>query len=448
MDDFFINPARMDALRARLLACAAGNHPKAGWLDDNYTPPDGNAPLVYETTNGVALIPVRGTLASVQLPDWSAYGDITYEQLIATIEKAIDDPAVEQLMLSIMSPGGTVTGCAAAAARLDKLADQKPLWAHCSMADSAAYWLASAANRIIVDPTGEVGSIGVIMTHVDVTKLLADWGYKVTHIHSGAHKADGSPYMPLSDSAKARLQADLDYLRGEFVASVASYRDMDRQALMDTEALTYKGRIAVENGLADETGFLADVLGTMPERAARLFFTQPNAKKENSMAKKKLKDETAEHKKPVAAAEDQKDDQKADPADEDDADDDQEGDGTDENEGAGEKKAEKTTPSAAATPAGGEKARIAAILGCEQAKGREKLAQHLALNTDLSAENAIATLGAAEKEQKPAGNPLAAAMRTNGSPDIGADAPAKAGNANPLLATTQKFRPGQLRKAG
>src|ERR1700680_4006052 len=192
MDNLFSNPARMNALRARLLSFGDSDG-KMAWDSFDYSPPDGLASLDFDVVDGTAVIPVNGALASAQIPYWYAMADLTYENLIAAVSEAANDGEVERILLRVNSPGGTVTGCAEAAALLDKLSEQVPIWAHCQMADSAAYWLASAANRNIVDPTGEAGSIGTIMTHMDMSKMLAEWGVDVTHIFSGDKKAAGSP---------------------------------------------------------------------------------------------------------------------------------------------------------------------------------------------------------------------------------------------------------------
>src|SRR5690606_23626214 len=105
--------------------------------------------------------------------------------------------------------------------------------------------------KIYVDPTGEVGSIGVIMTHVDMSKMLETWGYKMTHIFSGDRKADGSPYEPLDDAARARMQSDVDYLRGLFASNVAANRSVSDDFIKNTQAMTFIGQLGIDSGLAD-----------------------------------------------------------------------------------------------------------------------------------------------------------------------------------------------------
>jgi hypothetical protein len=113
MDNFFINPARLDAVRHRLIESANAFHlgdQKANtswdeWADilEKY----GTAPRSYKIVNGTAVIPARGALISCDIPYWFYFGDVSYEALAATVEHAVANPEVERVLLRINSPGGT-----------------------------------------------------------------------------------------------------------------------------------------------------------------------------------------------------------------------------------------------------------------------------------------------------------------------------------------------------
>lgn len=262
MPHLFLNAAHMQMFPPRAqreLAEASPDDVMAYWGEFS------RGVMEYEVKAGVAVIDIAGALVSAQIPLWFFYGDMTYESIVETIRDAVENAEVKAVLVRFNSPGGTVTGCAEAAAAIDALSALKPIVAHCQMADSAAFWLASSMNEIHVDPTGEVGSIGVICTHTDISEALAEWGVKVKHIFSGRHKADGSPYAPLSEQAEERFQADMDYLRGIFVDAVAKYRSMKKEDVAATEALTYIGQRAVDIGLADGVVFSASLLQMMQE---------------------------------------------------------------------------------------------------------------------------------------------------------------------------------------
>jgi signal peptide peptidase SppA len=267
MSHFFLNERHAEMFTPRALRIAS--HPSAARMDAaklHATAGEcGDGMLEYDIRGGVAVIDINGSIVTAKIPLWFFYGDVTYESIVDAVEAAVEDKDVHAVLLRFNSPGGTVTGCAEAAAKLNRLANDggKPVVAHCQMADSAAYWLASTANEIFVDPTGEVGSIGVICVHWDYSKLFEKAGVAATPIFAGDHKADGHPYAPLDKDAKARIQAEMDYLRDIFVTTVADHRALQTDSVRETQALTYIGQLGVDAGLADDVGYADDVLQTL-----------------------------------------------------------------------------------------------------------------------------------------------------------------------------------------
>ena len=90
--------------------------------------------------------------------------------------------------------------------------------------------------------------------HADLSGQLSDAGVTVTLVHSGAHKVDGNPYEPLPDAVRARIQSEIDGLRGLFAETVGAGRGrrLTAEAALATEAECYRGAEAVAVGLADE----------------------------------------------------------------------------------------------------------------------------------------------------------------------------------------------------
>ncbi len=207
----------------------------------------------YDVVQGVAIIPISGTLVQKSGYMRPMCGMTGYDGIRANLSMALDDSSVKAIMLDIDSGGGEVAGCFDLVDAIYSARGKKPIWAVLSEAAySAAYAIASAADRITVPRTGGTGSVGVICAHVDFSKALAKDGIAVTMIHYGARKADGSEYAPLSDQALARFQADVDELGELFVATVARNRKLTVAKVRGTQATTFLGAAGVEIGFADQ----------------------------------------------------------------------------------------------------------------------------------------------------------------------------------------------------
>ena len=202
--------------------------------------------------SGIAVIPIHGTLVKRVLGMEAASGLTSYGGIAQEIDAALADPQVQGILLDIDSPGGEASGSFELARQIRHAATQKPVWAVANdAAYSAAYALAASAQRLIVTETGGVGSIGVIALHIDQSAKDAQEGYRYTAVTAGAHKNDFSPHHPLSDEAKAELQAEVDRLYGLFVEHVTAMRSLNADAVRATEAGLYFGANAITAGLAD-----------------------------------------------------------------------------------------------------------------------------------------------------------------------------------------------------
>lgn len=206
----------------------------------------------YDLVGSVAVIPVHGTLVQKtgSLRPWS--GMTGYDGIRQAFLTALYDPQVEAIVLDVDSPGGEVAGCFDLVDTIYEARGNKPIWSILNeSAYSAAYALASAADRIYVPRTGGVGSIGVICMHVDFSKALTEAGLVVTFITYGDRKADGHGEIPLTPEALDRFQSDIDLMGELFVDTVARNRGLSASKVRATQAATYLGEAGVKLGLAD-----------------------------------------------------------------------------------------------------------------------------------------------------------------------------------------------------
>ena len=209
-------------------------------------------PARTATPDGIAVIPIHGSLVKRALGMDAASGLTSYSEIASMLDAALADPHVRGILLDIDSPGGEASGSFELSRRVREVAAVKPVWAVANdAAYSAAYALAASAQRLFVTETGGVGSIGVIALHVDQSVKDAKDGYRFTAITAGAHKNDYSPHEPLSDTARTELQGEVDRLYTLFTDHVAAMRGLDIGAVRATEAGLFFGNQAVTQGLAD-----------------------------------------------------------------------------------------------------------------------------------------------------------------------------------------------------
>jgi len=209
-------------------------------------------PVAAAAPEGIAVIPIHGSLVKRALGMEAASGLTSYSEIATMLDAAIADPQVAGILLDIDSPGGEASGSFELARRVRELAALKPVWAVANdAAYSAAYAIAASAQRLYVTETGGVGSIGVIALHVDQSVKDANAGYRFTAITAGAHKNEYSPHEPLSDAARTELQGEVGRLYAVFTEHVAAVRGLDADTVRATEAGLYFGSNAVVQGLAD-----------------------------------------------------------------------------------------------------------------------------------------------------------------------------------------------------
>ena len=223
-----------------------------------------NVPAAPTKRGLVAVVPIRGVIAHRMGAMNDSSGGTSTERIGAMIGQAVEAGATT-IVYDIDSPGGTVSGVQELAAQMFALRGKVKQVAHVSLAASAAYWLAAMADEIVSAPSGEAGSIGVFAAHKDVSAALEKEGIKITLIKAGKFKTEGNPFEPLSEDAKAVMQARVDAAYGQFVKDVALGRGVSVAAVKsgygEGRVLTAKDAKAV--GLIDR-------IATMDETLTRL----------------------------------------------------------------------------------------------------------------------------------------------------------------------------------
>ena len=231
---------------------------------------DGNGSKPYKLTpEGIAVIPVCGTLMKRNTWMTSASGLANYAKLAQSSLAAMNDSLVKAVLFDIDSPGGTTHGCFELSDMIYGMRGDKPIWACANdLAASAAYALGSAADRLYLTRTGGVGSIGVFALHADQSGFDEQAGVKFTFIYAGDKKTDGNSHEPLSKTARADIQAEVDREYGIFVSTVARNRGFAGANQKKIQALGAEVLYA-ENAtplLADEVGTLEEALEALTQK--------------------------------------------------------------------------------------------------------------------------------------------------------------------------------------
>lgn len=331
--------------------------------------------------NGVAIVPMRGKLVNRGAYIGASSGLTSYEGMQAVFNAVRNDSQVRAAVIDQDSPGGQASGAFETADLVRQLNAEKPVVSFVnSVSCSAAYLIGAGAGEIVLTPTASVGSIGVIFIHLDRSGEMAKAGVRPTIVHAGAGKPDGNPFEPLPEAVRADVQREVDGLYAEFVSAVAGYRGarLTEDRVRALGARVYRGRAAVEAGLADRVATLDDVVAQLSSPSRRPGGSQQKGSRMSATEKTEPGGEAgipkAEHDAAVAAA-------------------------RTDGHAAGKAEGEATGMAA-------ERDRFKAILGSDAGKANLSVAVALAL-TGSSAEQAAAVLAVTPKASSGLGQLMA-----------------------------------------
>jgi capsid assembly protease len=185
------------------------------------------------------------------------------------LHDAVASEDVKAILLNIDSPGGSVDLVEEFATQIRDARGTKPIVAIANTwAASAAYWIAAAADELVVTPSGEVGSIGIYSAHDDISAAMEMEGVNTTLVSAGKYKVEGNPFEPLSEEAQAEIQSKVDAYYKMFVSAVAKGRDV---SVKTVEADFGQGRMvmaakAVESGMADRVATFEQTLARLEKQ--------------------------------------------------------------------------------------------------------------------------------------------------------------------------------------
>lgn len=359
-----------------------------------------------EIRGGVGILTATGPLFRYANLFNQLSGATSYDLLARDFAEMVDNPQVRSIVLNIDSPGGEANGVAEFADMIYAARSAKPIVAYVGgMGASAAYWIASAASEVVIGETAMLGSIGTVLGIQDTSERDAKSGVKRTEIVSS--QSPNKRVDAFSEEGRAKLQARVDALSDVFIAKVARNRGVDTDTVLQDfgQGDVFVGQAAVTAGLADRIGSFEGVIAEL--QGARSGASQFTAAASGTTTEVQMDQQNG------APAADNKPGNTTDQA------------ALDAARSAGH--AAGITEGASA-----ERGRVKAILTASEAEGRGDLASHLAFDTDMPADAAVALLGKSPKAAA-AGSGFASfnAAMSGTNPPIGADGDTSKGDPNP-----------------
>jgi ClpP class serine protease len=209
-----------------------------------------------EMRNNIAVLPVSGPIFRYANIFTEISGASSIEMMALDFQTALDDPKVDAIVLDIDSPGGMVAGVSEFADMVH--ASDKPVTAYVgALAASAAYWIAAAADDIVLDKSAEVGSVGAVMQ----MRINADKNSREIVSSQSPNKRPN----PDSDDGRTELQGRIDALAQVFIESVADFRGVDAETVINGfgRGGMKLGEAAVQAGMADRLGSLESTIAGM-----------------------------------------------------------------------------------------------------------------------------------------------------------------------------------------
>lgn len=201
--------------------------------------------------DGLAIVPVKGPLGIGLDKFEKGAGATDYQDIMADIAAANEDPKVENILLLMDTPGGMLGGlpeCADAIAASDK-----PVYCFCPPGGtiaSAGMWLAASCAGRFLSPSAQAGSIGVYCAYSDLSGMAEQRGIKIKVFSSGIYKGMGVPGTSLTAEQETYLQDSVETLAQEFYDHIrACLGDVPDEAM---QGQMFRAQEAINIGFADD----------------------------------------------------------------------------------------------------------------------------------------------------------------------------------------------------
>lgn len=218
---------------------------------------------VARTEGNVAVLPLHGVIANRMSMFDDISGGISSERFGRNFQAAVRDSSVKAIIIDGNTPGGAVSGTAELSSMIYSARGTKPIVCHVNATlASAGFWIGSAADEIVVTPTGMVGSVGILAVVDDISGALDKAGVKKQVFKAGDFKGDGLPFSAMSEEAQARLQASVEKAYDLFVEDLARNRGVSAKKVREDfgKGAMVDATDALRLGMVDRIGTLEETL--------------------------------------------------------------------------------------------------------------------------------------------------------------------------------------------
>ncbi|MDD5273689.1 MAG: S49 family peptidase [Methylovulum sp.] len=205
--------------------------------------------------------------------------DANAEDLIKSLHDAVKDEHTKGIIIHANSPGGSPVQSAYVYDEIRKIKKehpQLPVYAVVSdMCASGCYYIASASDKIFVNPASLIGSIGVLMDGFGFVDAMKNLGVERRLLTAGTHKAMLDPFSPPKADETAYMKELLGQVHQQFIAAVKAGRGDRLKETPDMfSGLVWTGEAGVKLGIADDFANDDQVARDIIGAEKRVDFTQ------------------------------------------------------------------------------------------------------------------------------------------------------------------------------
>ncbi|APU01159.1 peptidase S49 [Aeromonas phage 32] len=222
-----------------------------------------------EMRDGIAIIPVSGVISRYAGMFEAICGGTSTQTLAKSIQAALDDTSCRGILLAVDTPGGEANGIHELSEMIYAARGKKPIKAYVSgTGASAGYWIAAAADEVIMDATAMVGSIGTVQSF----RFRKEKDESIETLELVSSQSPDKRLDPRTDAGKAKYQASLDQLSDVFIDCVAKYRGVKRAKVLSDfgQGWCLIGADAVKAGMADKLGSYESTINEMKKGSSAM----------------------------------------------------------------------------------------------------------------------------------------------------------------------------------